>query len=87
MAIDAHNHLGMAREELSVAGSSVAKALRRTDPLEAVPFIQAAIAHLEAARQEMVLEARHDGRSWEIIGSQFGITRQGARQRFETPGH
>ena len=43
-----------------------------------------------AARQDAVdrinsaaLLARREGASWRVIGAQLGITRQGARQRFE----
>jgi hypothetical protein len=33
-----------------------------------------------------VMGARNVGLSWGVIGSQLGITRQGARQRFEQAG-
>jgi hypothetical protein len=36
-------------------------------------------ARLEAA----ALAARREGLSWGVIGAQLGMTRQGARQRFE----
>lgn len=43
-----------------------------------------------AARQEAVdrinsaaMRARSEGASWGVIGAQLGMTRQGARQRFE----
>lgn len=52
-----------------------------------------ALAELRAAaaeRQDAVdrinsaaLLARREGASWRVIGAQLGITRQGARQRFE----
>lgn len=87
MTVSAHNHLGMARDELRGAESAVRKAGRRPDPLAAVPLIQAAIAHLEEAREQMVLEARHQDRSWEVIASEFGITRQAAYQRFGDAEH
>jgi hypothetical protein len=40
---------------------------------------RAAEGRLEAA----VIAARHAGLSWGVIGAQLGMTRQGARQRFD----
>ncbi len=52
------------------------------------------LAALDAARQlreaadalelEMVRAARQDGHSWSRIGSIYGLTKQGAQQRFRT---
>ncbi len=36
-------------------------------------------SRIEAA----ALQAHRDGASWGVIGAQLGMTRQGARQRFE----
>ena len=62
---------------------------------EASEVLQAAsesLAALDAARQlreaadalelEMVRAARQDGHSWSRIGSIYGLTKQGAQQRF-----
>lgn len=40
---------------------------------------RAADSRIEAA----ALQAHRDGASWGVIGAQLGMTRQGARQRFE----
>jgi hypothetical protein len=48
--------------------------------------LRAAAALRRDAEQRVeaaVLSARHAGASWGLIGAQLGITRQGARQRFE----
>lgn len=43
----------------------------------------AARREAEARIEAAVLSARRDGASWSVIGAQLGMTRQGARQRFE----
>lgn len=45
----------------------------------------AAALHRDAEErvEAAVLSARHAGASWGLIGAQLGVTRQGARQRFE----
>ncbi len=48
--------------------------------------LRAAAALRRDAEQRVeaaVLSARHAGASWGLIGAQLGVTRQGARQRFE----
>jgi hypothetical protein len=44
---------------------------------------RAAESRIEAA----ALRAHRDGASWGVIGAQLGMTRQGARQRFEPLTH
>ncbi|WP_068401573.1 hypothetical protein [Kribbia dieselivorans] len=36
----------------------------------------------EALEYATVLQARHDGMSWSKIGAIYGLTKQGAQQRF-----
>ncbi|MFJ4286847.1 hypothetical protein ACIPY0_14505 [Paenarthrobacter nicotinovorans] len=41
------------------------------------------LKELEAQLDEAVAAARADGLSWDKIGRAFGITRQGARKRWD----
>jgi hypothetical protein len=68
-AFDAH-----ADEDYTVADTAVLQELRA-----AAAAKREADARIEAA----ALSARRAGLSWGIIGAQLGMTRQGARQRFE----
>lgn len=49
----------------------------------------AAAAHRDAESriEAAALRAHRSGASWGVIGSQLGMTRQGARQRFERLTH
>ena len=49
------------------------------DPRAAAAARREADSRIEAA----ALRAHRDGASWGVIGAQLGMTRQGARQRFE----
>lgn len=60
----------------------------RVRPADAVVFreMRAAAAGRRAAEERLeasVIAAKQAGLSWGIIGAQLGVTRQGARQRFE----
>lgn len=73
--------------------SMVAQLDEAVDRGEAVVVPSAVLRELRAAaaarraaedRVEIaVRNARHVGLSWGVVGAQLGITRQGARQRFE----
>ncbi len=56
-----------------------------TDPAVLAELRAAAEAQRDAQGrvETAVLAARRAGLSWGVIGAQIGITRQGARQRFE----
>ncbi len=60
-------------------------ALVVTDPAVLAELRAAAAAQRDARGrvEAAVLAARRAGLSWGVIGAQLGITRQGARQRFE----
>lgn len=63
------------RGEVTVAGKRALGAVRA-----------AASRRREAENrvETAVLTARSEGLSWGLIGAQLGVTRQGARQRFES---
>ena len=62
------------RGDVEVVNSVVLRELRAASALR-----RDAEQRVEAA----VLSAREAGASWGLIGAQLGVTRQGARQRFE----
>ncbi len=62
------------RGDVQVVDAAVLRELRAAAALR-----RDAEQRVEAA----VLSARHAGASWGVIGAQLGVTRQGARQRFE----
>ena len=53
------------------------------DALMELRAAAAARRDAESRIEAAALRARRDGASWGIIGTQLGMTRQGARQRFE----
>lgn len=55
-----------------------------TDALEELRAAAAARRSAERRIEAAVLRAHRSGASWGVIGAQLGITRQGARQRFES---
>lgn len=63
-----------AADDYAVTGSDVLAELRA-----AAAARREADSRIEAA----ALRAHRDGVSWGVIGAQLGMTRQGARQRFE----
>jgi hypothetical protein len=66
-----------AADDYVVTGSDALAELRAAAAARRV-----ADSRIEAAP----LRAHRDGASWGVIGAQLGVTRQGARQRFERLG-
>ncbi|WP_281452872.1 hypothetical protein [Paenarthrobacter nitroguajacolicus] len=54
--------------------------------LHAISALGAELKRIEAQLDEAVAAARADGLSWDKIGRAYGITRQGARKRWDTQG-
>jgi hypothetical protein len=62
-----------------------ADALRRIpDPVRRLDAIRAARERLEALEAAAVHDARHAGMTWKAIGALYGLSKQGAQQRFRT---
>ena len=55
----------------------------RADALSELRAAAAARREAESRIEAAALQAHRDGASWGVIGAQLGMTRQGARQRFE----
>lgn len=55
----------------------------RSDALSELRAAAAARREAESRIEAAALQAHRDGASWGVIGAQLGMTRQGARQRFE----
>ncbi len=53
------------------------------DALAELRAAAAARREAESRIEAAALRAHRDGASWGLIGTQLGMTRQGARQRFE----
>ncbi len=53
------------------------------DALEELRAAAAARREADSRIEAAALRAHRDGASWGVIGAQLGMTRQGARQRFE----
>ena len=65
---------------------SDAEAQAIVDEFDALAELRAAAAARREADSRIeaaALRAHRDGASWGLIGAQLGMTRQGARQRFE----
>jgi hypothetical protein len=56
--------------------------LRIQDPLLRLDAIRAARERLEALEADAVHGARHAGVTWKAIGALYGLSKQGAQQRF-----
>lgn len=54
-----------------------------TDALAELRAAAAARREADSRIEAAALRAHRDGASWGVIGAQLGMTRQGARQRFE----
>lgn len=54
-----------------------------TEALAELRAAAAARREADSRIEAAALQAHRDGASWGVIGAQLGITRQGARQRFE----
>jgi hypothetical protein len=52
------------------------------DPLDRLEAVRWARGEIEAIEVESVAAAREAGATWSDIGSLYGVTRQGAQQRF-----
>ena len=60
-----------------------AEALRLIpDPLLRLDAIRSARERLERLEAAAVREARHAGATWKAIGALYGLSKQGAQQRF-----
>ncbi len=59
-----------------------------TDPIEKLKLSRRLREAAEALEAKAVGEARRNGATWSEIGSYYGLTKQGAQQRFRTvPQH
>lgn len=58
-----------------------------TAALEELRAAAAARREADSRIEAAALQAHRDGASWGVIGAQLGMTRQGARQRFEPLTH
>ncbi len=58
-------------------------AVTDTDALAELRAAAAARREADSRIEAAALQAHRAGASWGVIGAQLGITRQGARQRFE----
>jgi hypothetical protein len=54
-----------------------------SDALAELRAAAAARREAESRIEAAALRAHRDGASWGVVGAQLGMTRQGARQRFE----
>ncbi len=52
------------------------------DPLVRLDSVRAARERLEALEAAAVRDARHAGATWKAIGALYGLSKQGAQQRF-----
>jgi hypothetical protein len=55
----------------------------QSDALSELRAAAAARREADSRIEAAALRAHRDGASWGVIGTQLGMTRQGARQRFE----
>jgi len=55
----------------------------QSDALAELRAAAAARREADSRIEAAALQAHRDGASWGVIGTQLGMTRQGARQRFE----
>ncbi len=56
-----------------------------TGSLDALDAARRLRVSAEALERDIVKAARKDGRSWTEIGQLYGMTKQGAQQRFRPP--
>ncbi|MBW4041567.1 MAG: hypothetical protein HIU86_05495 [Acidobacteria bacterium] len=52
------------------------------DPLTRLDAVRGAREHLEEMEVEAVRSARDAGATWKAIGARYGLSKQGAQQRF-----
>ena len=67
-------------DEFDAAGNYV---VTGSDALAELRAAAAARREADSRIEAAALRAHRDGASWGVIGAQLGMTRQGARQRFE----
>jgi hypothetical protein len=56
------------------------------DPLVRLDTIRATRETLEVMEDRAVRDARHAGATWKSIGALYGLSKQGAQQRFRPSG-
>ena len=71
------------RRELTEAWNSLQSADETLDAVDALRRLREAA---EKAEEEAVRNARSQGISWSRIGALYGLTKQGAQQRFRAKG-
>jgi hypothetical protein len=52
------------------------------DPLDRLDAVRRSLAELEALEAATVVDARDAGATWKDIGALYGLSKQGAQQRF-----
>jgi hypothetical protein len=55
------------------------------DPLTRLGAVRRSLQDLEALEAGTVADARAAGATWSEIGAQYGLSKQGAQQRFRSP--
>lgn len=55
------------------------------DPIARLDATRAAREELERRERDAVADCRDAGHTWTDIGARYGLTRQGAQQRFRRP--
>lgn len=64
----------------------VVQALRdEPDPLRRLDAVRECLAVLQELESSAVVDARAAGRTWVEIGALYGLSKQGAQQRFRRP--
>jgi len=58
---------------------------RLADPLQRLDAARRVREHAEALEAAAVQHARHAGVTWKSIGAVYGLSKQGAQQRFRAP--
>lgn len=72
----------MANSAISKLSAACTELQQSADPLVAVEIAQQIAALSERVQYDAVRNARHEGVSWSKIGGVFGLSKQGAQQRF-----
>ena len=55
------------------------------DPLARLRAVRKSLEDLEALEARTVMDARAAGATWSEIGALYGLSKQGAQQRFRPP--
>lgn len=55
------------------------------DPLRRLEAVREALEELQALESSTVADARAAGATWSEIGALYGLSKQGAQQRFRQP--